>query len=55
MLGAVTLLAACSRGGDPDTALTPDQDRQLNAAAEMLDANSVALEAVSDNATGNQP
>lgn len=48
------LAAACSGGGgDTTPGLTADQDRQLNEAAEMLDANSVALEQVSDNATEN--
>ena len=45
------LAAACSGGGDATGAITPDEDRQLNAAAEMLDANSVALEEVEDNGT----
>lgn len=48
-------LAACSSGEDPG-AITADQQRQLNDAAAMLDANSVALETVSDsNATGHEP
>ncbi|MEH3036671.1 MAG: hypothetical protein PGN23_09335 [Sphingomonas adhaesiva] len=47
------LAAACSGGGDPTPGLTADQDRQLNEAAEMLDANSVALEQVTDNVTEN--
>ncbi|MEH3048376.1 hypothetical protein [Sphingomonas adhaesiva] len=47
------LLAACSGGEDATPGLTADQDRQLNEAAEMLDANSVALEQVSGPATEN--
>jgi hypothetical protein len=43
------LAAACSGGGDATGTITPDEDRQLNAAADMLDANSVALEDVTDN------
>ncbi|AXJ94627.1 MULTISPECIES: hypothetical protein [unclassified Sphingomonas] len=47
---AMTLLftiAACSRGPDdqPGT-VTADEARQLNEAAEMLDANSVDLNAI---------
>jgi hypothetical protein len=42
-------LAACSSPDQPGQ-LTADQDQALNRAAEMLDANSVALEDVSDNA-----
>ncbi len=50
---ALLVLAACSRGGDDPRALTADQEQQLNQAAEMLDANSVALEEVAAN--GEQP
>ena len=45
----LTLAAACSRGSDSTTALSGSEQRQLNEAAEMLDANSVALEDVTDN------
>lgn len=41
-------LAACSSPDQPGQ-LTADQDQALNRAAEMLDANSVALEDVTDN------
>lgn len=47
------LVAACSGGGDTTPGLTADQDRQLNEAAEMLDANSVALEQVTDGTMEN--
>jgi len=41
---AAILLAACSRGQEePTGAVTADEARQLNEAAEMLDANSVDL------------
>lgn len=44
-IAAATLaaLAACSSPDQPGQ-LTADQDARLNRAAEMLDANSVALE-----------
>jgi hypothetical protein len=42
-------LAACSSPDQPGQ-LTADQDQALNRAAEMLDANSVALEDAGDNA-----
>lgn len=45
----VATVAGCSRGEDP-TAVPAGDQRQLNEAAEMLDANSVALE---DAPTGN--
>lgn len=54
-IGPLMLAAACSGGGDNSGGTTADQDRQLNDAAEMLDANSVALEQVSDNDSGIQP
>ncbi|MBY0300514.1 MULTISPECIES: hypothetical protein [Sphingomonas] len=49
------LAAACSGGGDPTPGLTADDDRQLNDAAAMLDANSVALEDVSTDGNQQQP
>lgn len=52
-IAPLLLAAACSGGGDATPGVTADQDRQLNEAAEMLDANSVALEQVTDNATEN--
>ena len=53
ILAPLLLAAACSGGGDATGTITADEDRRLNAAAEMLDANSVALEEVADN--GTQP
>lgn len=41
--------AACGSGEAPGT-LSSDERRQLNEAAEMLDANSMALEEVTTNA-----
>ncbi len=52
-MAPLLLAAACSGGGDATGTITPDEDRQLNAAADMLDANSVALEEVDEN--GTQP
>ena len=53
LLGAGLLVfAACSRGEDTgDVALSADEEQRLNQAAEMLDANSVALEDVTGNTT----
>jgi len=48
-VAGLTALAACSSPDQPGQ-LTADQDQALNRAAEMLDANSVALEEVSNNA-----
>ena len=42
-LGALLAVAACSSADQPGQ-LTADEDTRLNRAAEMLDANSVALE-----------
>ncbi len=48
--GLLLAAAACSAGGgEQPGALSADEERQLNDAAAMLDANSVALEAVSEN------
>ncbi|WP_019517088.1 hypothetical protein [Sphingomonas sp. Mn802worker] len=53
----VMALAACSAPDQPGQ-LTADQDVRLNHAAEMLDANSVALEdeggVTEGNAVGNE-
>lgn len=47
---ALLLLAACSADPDPQPGgLTADDQQQLNDAAEMLDANSVDLNAVTTN------
>lgn len=43
------LLAACSSQPDAPGAISADEERQLNEAAEMLDANSVRLEEPADN------
>lgn len=48
-LAAALLLAACSSASDQPGAVTADEARQLNEAAAMLDANSVALNAVTAN------
>lgn len=49
LAASLLLLAACSRGEEATTgAVTADEARQLNEAAEMLDANSVDA-----NALGN--
>lgn len=42
-------LAACSAQPDPPGGLTADDQRELNEAAEMLDANSLAPETVATN------
>ncbi len=52
-IAPLLLAAACSGGGDTTPGLTADQDRQLNEAAEMLDANSVTLDEVTGNTTEN--
>lgn len=52
-LTAATLVAACSPAGDDPGALSADEKHQLNDAAAMLDANSVALEQASDNASSD--
>ena len=49
LLIPVLILAGCSAADDPPGALTRDEERQLNDAAAMLDANSVALEDAPDN------
>ena len=46
---ALLPLAACSPAPDDGRALSADQEARLNAAAEMPDANSVALEEVGGN------
>ena len=48
------LLAACSSDPDPQPGgLTADDQQQLNEAAEMLDANAVDLDEVT-NSSGNE-
>jgi hypothetical protein len=46
------LVAACTSQPDQPGAVTADEDRQLNEAAAMLDANSVDRNALGDD-TGN--
>jgi hypothetical protein len=43
ILIAPFLLAACSGGGEQPGAVTADEARELNEAAEMLDANSIEV------------
>lgn len=45
------LVAACSSGSPDPSVVTADEERQLDEAAAMLDANSVAL----DNVTQDGP
>lgn len=47
-MAALALLAAC--GGNDENALTADENRQLNEAAEMLDASPDSLGAPDDDA-----
>jgi hypothetical protein len=47
-----TIPAACSTEPEPAGAITADEQRQLDEAAEMLDANSVSADLFEDaNAT----
>lgn len=49
---ALSLLLAACGGGDEEAGpggLTPAEARELNEAAEMLDANAVSLEAVAND------
>ena len=48
-LVAPLLLAACSGGGEQLGAVTANEARELNEAAEMLDANAVSLNAVEED------
>ena len=50
-LGALAMLAGC--GGGDETGLTAEEDRQLNEAAEMLDASPDSLVASDDAELGN--
>ena len=51
-LFAIALLGACHRS-DPGAA-SPAEAQQLNDAAAMLDANSVDINAVAPNSTGQE-
>lgn len=47
---------ACRQAPDePARAITADEARQLNEAADMLDANSVDLNAIDTNQNGSDP
>ena len=50
-LAALLLLTACSAEPEPPRGFTADDQRQLNEATDMLDANSVSLDAVSNEST----
>ena len=49
---AVSLLAGCG-GGDGEGGLTADESKQLNEAAEMLDASPDSLVAPDETGLGN--
>ena len=49
LLPLLLMMGACSPAPDQSTGITADDQRQLNEAAEMLDANSVDLNAVAAN------
>jgi uncharacterized lipoprotein len=44
----LALLAGCSATPEDPGQVTADEDRQLNEAAEMLDANSIDLNAIEE-------
>ncbi|MEH3158446.1 MAG: hypothetical protein PGN08_05625 [Sphingomonas taxi] len=48
LLLPLALLPGCSRGSDDPGAIGADEAAQLNDAAAMLDANSIALDAVTN-------
>ena len=50
LVATTGLLAACSRAPDTPGTLDADDQRQLNEAAAMLDANSVEANAVAPQA-----
>ena len=51
----LAMLGACSPHGDQSGAVTADEARQLNDAAEMLDANSVDENAVAPDTNESDP
>ena len=53
---ALLLASACSsNSGDAPGAISADEDRQLNEAAAMLDANSIDIDAVSNTSESPAP
>ncbi len=48
-IAVALLLAACSGGEDQPGTVTADEARQLNETAKMLDANSVDLNAMTND------
>lgn len=51
-IAVMLLLGACGRGVDA-TGATPSESRQLNDAADVLDANSITLNAVEADDTSS--
>lgn len=49
ILPVILLIGACSSETPESGAISPDQERQLNEAAIMLDANSVSTDTIDDN------
>ena len=49
MLAGLLALAACNGGDDAPGGVTPGEASELNDAAAMLDANSVAIDTVVDD------
>jgi hypothetical protein len=54
LVAAALAVAACGRDPDPPGALSADDERQLNEAAAMLDANAVEPETVADNGSDRE-
>jgi hypothetical protein len=52
VLAAVLAVAACGGGDDTPGGITPDESRQLNEAAEMLDASPDSLAAPDETGLG---
>lgn len=51
MLAAALTIGGCGSGTPDASGTTPSEARQLNEAAAMLDANSISVDAVTDNST----
>ncbi|WBH17302.1 hypothetical protein [Sphingomonas radiodurans] len=49
VLPLILITGACSSEQPESGAISADQERQLNEAAIMLDANSVSLDTIDDN------